>query len=68
MKIARIMKCQRRGGGEGSGGMVVVRNQLATFMSFVLERKFLLILMESQVNVLMAVERGMSPLETRTWS
>lgn len=34
-------------------------NHLASFMSFVLERKFLLILIESQVSVLMAVERAL---------
>lgn len=39
-------------------------NQLATLISFVSERKFLLILTESQVNVLMAVENTFC-LETR---
>lgn len=34
-------------------------NQLATFMSFVLEQKFLLVLTESQVNVLMVVETAL---------
>lgn len=37
----------------------VRENQLATLMSTVLEQKFLLIFMECQVNVLMAVERAL---------